>query len=136
MSDELSRERHTRLEAWQSAIPEVIDPDATGRERAEIVALRAEVADLHRALESQPVIDQAKGILMARFRLDAEAAFAVLTRLSQDHNVKVRDIAAAMVDAVGDGAGSATVSTEAEAVAREVLGPVSDDSGPISPRVE
>ncbi|QIX25547.1 ANTAR domain-containing protein [Nocardioides sp. JQ2195] len=136
MSDDLSHERHTRLEEWQTAIRDDSEVAGTDRERAEIVALQADVADLHRALESQPVIDQAKGILMARFRLDAEAAFAVLTRLSQDRNIKVREISLAMVEIVSGTSPTDVEPSEAEAVAREVLGPVSEDSGPISSIIE
>jgi GAF domain-containing protein len=48
---------------------------------------------LERALDSRAVIDQAKGILMERFKLSAEQAFQVLTRVSMESNVKVRDLA-------------------------------------------
>ena len=63
----------------------------------ELATLRAEAAHLRAALTSRAVIDQAKGILMHRFHLDPPAAFALLKRLSQDHNVKVRDLAGALV---------------------------------------
>lgn len=46
-----------------------------------------------RALASRDVIGQAKGILMAREELTADAAFELLRATSQRHNVKVRDIA-------------------------------------------
>lgn len=48
---------------------------------------------LERALDSRAVIDQAKGILMERFRLSADQAFQVLTRVSMESNVKVRELA-------------------------------------------
>jgi GAF domain-containing protein len=48
---------------------------------------------LRRALDSRAVIDQAKGILMERFKLTAEQAFHVLTRTSMETNTKVRDLA-------------------------------------------
>ncbi|WP_233225969.1 GAF and ANTAR domain-containing protein [Amycolatopsis sp. CA-126428] len=62
----------------------------------------AEIADLerthlHRAIASRDVIGQAKGILMARQGIDADAAFRLLRRASQDLNVKLADIAAALV---------------------------------------
>ncbi|HEV7186473.1 MAG TPA: GAF and ANTAR domain-containing protein [Blastococcus sp.] len=53
----------------------------------------ARAGHLERALDSRAVIDQAKGILMERFRLTAEQAFQVLTRASMESNVKVRDLA-------------------------------------------
>jgi GAF domain-containing protein len=49
------------------------------------------------ALESRAVIEQAKGIIMGERRCTADEAFAVLTRVSQDTNRKVRDVAAALV---------------------------------------
>jgi AmiR/NasT family two-component response regulator len=56
-----------------------------------------ERAGLHRAIVSRDVIGQAKGILMARQGLDADAAFGLLRRTSQDLNVKLVDIAEALV---------------------------------------
>jgi transcriptional regulator with GAF, ATPase, and Fis domain len=60
-------------------------------------------ANLQRALESRVVIDQAKGILMARRRLSAEAAFDQLARQSQAINRKLRDLAADLVAEVQRG---------------------------------
>jgi GAF domain-containing protein len=45
------------------------------------------------ALDSRAVIDQAKGILMERYKLTADAAFQALTQVSMQTNTKVRDIA-------------------------------------------
>jgi GAF domain-containing protein len=50
------------------------------------------------AMESRAVIEQAKGILMARQNINADAAFALLARASQLSNRKLRDIAAGIVD--------------------------------------
>ena len=44
--------------------------------------------------------DKAKGILMARDRCNREEAFEVLRRISQNRNVKLRDIAQAIGEAV------------------------------------
>ena len=52
---------------------------------------------LRQALDSRAVIDQAKGILMERFRLTADQAFDALTRVSNQANTKVRDLAAELV---------------------------------------
>jgi GAF domain-containing protein len=51
-----------------------------------------------RALDSRKLIGQAQGILMERFDLDDARAFAVLRRYSQDHNVKLRDLAQIVVE--------------------------------------
>jgi hypothetical protein len=52
---------------------------------------------LQTALDSRAVIDQAKGILMERFKLTADQAFQVLTRVSMQTNTKVRDVAVRFV---------------------------------------
>ncbi len=54
--------------------------------------------NLEAALASRAVIDQAKGILMERFKLTADQAFQTLTRVSMESNTKVRDIAERFVD--------------------------------------
>jgi PAS domain S-box-containing protein len=63
--------------------------------------LMAELArteqDMHRALASRSVIDQAKGIVMADRGVDAEAAWQHLVHLSSTQHVKVREVAEAIV---------------------------------------
>lgn len=49
------------------------------------------------ALESRATIDQAKGILMERYKLTADNAFQVMVRLSMQSNVKLRSIAENLV---------------------------------------
>jgi GAF domain-containing protein len=81
------------------AAPESLTQDsiATG----EILAQHAAVAladasaeeQMHSALASRDVIGQAKGILMHRDNLTGHQAFAVLTRASQETNVKLVDVA-------------------------------------------
>ncbi|ODR06839.1 response regulator receiver protein [Mycobacterium sherrisii] len=50
------------------------------------------------ALASRDLIGQAKGIVMERFNLDAVEAFELLTRLSQQSNVRVADLARSLID--------------------------------------
>jgi GAF domain-containing protein len=45
------------------------------------------------ALDSRAVIDQAKGILMERFKLTPDQAFQALARVSMETNLKVREVA-------------------------------------------
>ncbi|MER5968490.1 ANTAR domain-containing protein [Streptomyces sp. NPDC002055] len=59
----------------------------------EVQRLRREVAQLKRALETRPVIDQARGVLMATGQCTAEEAWAVLRDASQHSNLKMRTIA-------------------------------------------
>jgi transcriptional regulator with GAF, ATPase, and Fis domain len=54
--------------------------------------------NLEAALASRAVIDQAKGILMERYRLTADQAFQTLVRVSMESNKKVRDIAEGFVE--------------------------------------
>jgi transcriptional regulator with GAF, ATPase, and Fis domain len=48
------------------------------------------------AMRSRAVIEQAKGIIMGDRRCSADEAFAILTKLSQDTNRKLRDVAVAV----------------------------------------
>ncbi|GAA1634993.1 GAF and ANTAR domain-containing protein [Actinoplanes couchii] len=50
------------------------------------------------AMESRAVIEQAKGIIMGERRCSPDEAFAILTRVSQDSNRKLRDVASALVE--------------------------------------
>jgi GAF domain-containing protein len=52
------------------------------------------------AMESRAIIEQAKGIIMGERRCTADEAFAVLSKISQDSNRKLRDVAAALVDRI------------------------------------
>jgi PAS domain S-box-containing protein len=67
------------------------------REDRRVQELREEAQHLRQALVSRPEIDQAKGILMARFGYDADVAFRHLVAVSQKRNVKLRDIAKEVV---------------------------------------
>jgi response regulator NasT len=79
--------------------------DAADRTVAEEVALHARVAlaawdateELERGLAARTLIGQAQGILMERFSLDADRAFQVLRRYSQDGNVKLAEVARRVV---------------------------------------
>ena len=56
-----------------------------------------EVENLEKALGGRTVIGQATGILMERFDLTPDRAFSVLSRLSQQKNVKLRQLAEQIV---------------------------------------
>jgi GAF domain-containing protein len=62
-----------------------------------LAALRA-AEDLAIVRESRTLVGQAQGILMERHGLDAATAFAVLRRYSQRGNVKLREVAAQLVE--------------------------------------
>ena len=54
-------------------------------------------ARLQARVSSLPVIEQAKGIIMAQFGWPEDQAFDALRRTSQRENIKVRDLAAKIV---------------------------------------
>lgn len=56
---------------------------------------------LNEALQSRTRIGEAVGIVMERYQLPEQQAFAFLTRLSQNGNIKLRRIAEELVAAVG-----------------------------------
>ncbi len=91
--------------AYQQATCEQAQTFAGNAAGAIAVALRmanqAELTDnLRTALDSRTVIDQALGILMAQQRCGAEEAFAILRSASQHRNVKLRQVAAEVVESV------------------------------------
>ncbi|TPG28110.1 ANTAR domain-containing protein [Mycobacterium hodleri] len=51
------------------------------------------LAQFQTALASRDLIGQAKGVVMERFDLDADAAFKLITRLSQNTNTPIRTLA-------------------------------------------
>ena len=58
----------------------------------------SETRNMHEALKTRAVIEQAKGILMGRRHCSAEQAFSLLTQASQHQNRKLHEIAAEIVD--------------------------------------
>jgi len=56
------------------------------------------IADIITVLQSRGAIEQAKGALMGLVRCDAEHAWAILRRASQEFNVKLRELAVALVE--------------------------------------
>lgn len=64
-----------------------------------VIALVERVENLASALRSSSLIAQAQGLFMERFSIGSDEAMAYLRRLSQDQQVKVRDLARTVVDA-------------------------------------
>lgn len=68
--------------------------------RAPLVALQVlqrENAQLREALTSRIVIEQAKGVLAERYRLDLEQAFELLRRTARSKRMRIHVLAAAVV---------------------------------------
>jgi hypothetical protein len=74
-----------RLQAQQGELEAVL---ASVTEQA-----RHRDGQLRQALETRDVIGQAKGILMARLRIDSDTAFDLLRSASSRSHLKVRDVA-------------------------------------------
>ncbi|TDW76585.1 GAF and ANTAR domain-containing protein [Kribbella pratensis] len=85
------------------------DPDAFAADDeavAHILARHASVAlasarheeTMAQAIDARKLVGQAMGILMERFDIDGDRAFAVLKRYSQDTNTKLRDVAQQLID--------------------------------------
>jgi hypothetical protein len=102
------------------------DPDAAPT----TAELEARVHQLETALESHAVVDQARGCLMALHRIDADAAWGLLLRVSSHENIKVRTLAEAVIALV---CSPVPVSTDAaSAAAVRYLLPRSWDGSPPS----
>jgi GAF domain-containing protein len=86
-----------------------VEPDAFGEDDvaiAYILARHASVAvasarheeTMAQAVDARKLVGQAMGILMERFDVDGDRAFAILKRYSQDTNTKLRDVAQQLID--------------------------------------
>ena len=64
---------------------------------AALMAVMSSEAGLRDAMETRTLIGQAQGMLMERFGIDDKQAFSVLSRYSQDANIRLRDIADQLV---------------------------------------
>lgn len=81
--------------------------DANALVLAELFATQGAIAmghartfnQLHDAVETRTVIGQATGLIMERYELDDNRAFAFITRMSQTGNIKLREVAQEIVDA-------------------------------------
>lgn len=68
------------------------------RHAAVALASARKLDNLWQAVDARKRIGQAQGILMERFDLNADQAFAVLLRYSQDKNIKLRAVADLLVE--------------------------------------
>ncbi|WP_410790658.1 ANTAR domain-containing protein [Kribbella sp. C-35] len=67
------------------------------RHAAVAIATLREASTLAQAIETRTLIGRAQGVLMERFSINADQAFAVLQRYSQDNNIKLRIVAAELI---------------------------------------
>jgi hypothetical protein len=86
-----------RFEAARARLQATLDQLRKGRPRREMLRDSA-FARLQARFDTMPVIEQAKGVLMARNHCGPEEAFDLLRRASQRANVKVSVLAAQIVE--------------------------------------
>lgn len=108
------------------------------------IALRGHVVDVSEAVrrtvaqevdaaleligQSRPLIEQAKGALMSAYGIDAERAFGLLRRYSQQRNVKVREVARVLVEAMSrDGGLPSDTRLELNRLVTECPAPALED---------
>ncbi|ADD42476.1 SpoIIE family protein phosphatase [Stackebrandtia nassauensis] len=109
-------------------------PDSLEALAQTVVKLRSERDGLREAMRNRAVIEQAKGMLAERLSLDPEQAFRHMIEMSTRNNVKVAELAAAVV------AGRQPEPDEPTEIAVDTAPPVPDvmdapeaDSPPIDP---
>ena len=88
-----------RFEHVTASLQTTFDKVRNGRPQREKLRDSA-FARLQARMDTMPVIEQAKGILMAQYRCRPEEAFDILRRASQSANVKISVLAARIVDQV------------------------------------
>lgn len=108
---EQARTCRSEFTKTRQRLTELVDGIAQARERAELVrklwispgrdsdVRYSALARMQALLDTMPVIEQAKGIIMAQCGWPADLAFDALRRASQNTNVKVRVLAKQIVDA-------------------------------------
>jgi hypothetical protein len=64
------------------------------------LAYSLEITTLKEAVHSRTRIGQAVGIVMERYKVPEQQAFAFLTRMSQNRNIKIRHLADQLIEAV------------------------------------
>src|SRR6266487_3689656 len=77
--------------------PEPRTPEPTEALAALVAKLRTELTGVRTAMRNRAVIEQAKGVLVERLGISSDEGFDHLVRLSQRANIKLIEVAAAIV---------------------------------------
>ncbi|MDX6301987.1 MAG: hypothetical protein QOF53_3201 [Nocardioidaceae bacterium] len=92
-----TRRSNAALNLYSSRVGAFDDVESLGalfaHQSAQAIAYAQEVGNLSEAVRTRTMIGQAVGIVMERYRLNDERAFAFLQRLSSHRNVKLRQVA-------------------------------------------
>ena len=65
----------------------------------QLASVEMSPADLRAMITNRPVIEQAKGMLMGYYGVDADTAFGLLRRWSSIRNIKLRTLSTAIIEA-------------------------------------
>ncbi|SCK49850.1 ANTAR domain-containing protein [Streptomyces sp. WMMB 322] len=82
-----------------------------------------ELEQLRRAMETRPVIDQAKGVLMAAYSLTPDDAWTVLVTVSQHSNTKLNSVAEEIVASTQEGVVDGRLRSVIEAALKQLRSP-------------
>jgi hypothetical protein len=96
-SQDVSDEWQASDNAQYRAVESLLEADTVSRQTEE---LRHQVDGLRQALTTHPLIDTARGIVMATGSCSEEEAWQVLVDVSQSTNIKLREIARRIVDGI------------------------------------
>ncbi|MEH1057569.1 GAF and ANTAR domain-containing protein [Micromonospora sp. CPCC 206171] len=104
------------------AFDEVAEAAQTFADHAAVALANAHLYDstanlaqqMQSAMHSRAVIEQAKGIIMGQRRCSADEAFAILAKVSQNSNRKVREVAESLVRQVTTGDATPRPATRPE----------------------
>jgi len=79
-------------------VPVLTMVEALAAQAGDLIGLRRQVLNLHAAMRSRELIGQACGVLMSRYRLTEGEAMHALRLVSQERNVKLREVSAEVVE--------------------------------------
>lgn len=93
-----SQQLRARAEALRDSVTDVwLAVEASRRDGSHhdetVRELQVQLAGLRKAMATRAVIEQAKGIVMARESCSSDEAFDILVKMSQRQHLKLRDIA-------------------------------------------
>lgn len=93
-------------EAVEAAEGFAAEVSASLRLAVRIAKLTESSADMRAAMESRTTIDLAVGVIMGQNRCSQDAAMAILKTASSTRNVKLREVAASVLESLGQGPAS------------------------------
>jgi hypothetical protein len=81
----------------ERAADDDVSSDLLAHVARRLIELSEENAQLQQAIESRPLVDQARGVLIAVLGADEDEAWQVLLEASQHANIPLRQVAEALI---------------------------------------